>query len=275
MPRMLPNFIIIGAPRSGTTALSQYLSGHPQVFVSAQKELFFFDRRFDRGLDWYTNHFVGAEGKSAVGEASPRYMYIEEAMARMARVIPQAKLIAILRHPVDRAYSYYWHRRAYGHERREFTDIVAAELAAWHGGAPVEPLFLEGGRYRKYLSMVCRYFPREGLQVLIFEELRAAPRPTFAAVCRFLGVDETSVPADLGRVFNPYEEFRSSALRKLGARLPRFVRRRIRGLNVRRKSYPPMDPTLRQALHAQFAGENTALAAWLGRDLSIWSGRGS
>jgi len=234
--RILPNFIIIGAPRCGTTALAQYLRVHPQAFIPAYKELYFFDFRFHRGLDWYAQQFAGATGKTAVGEGTPRYMYNEEAIARMARVIPQAKLIAILRHPVDRAYSYYWHRRARRSERREFGDIVDAELAAWDSREPARTLFLEGGRYLKYLSMVCRYFPREAVQVLIFEELRAAPAPAFAAVCRFLALDETFVPPDLGRSINPYVEFRSFALRKVIARLPSSLRRRVARLNIRRAS---------------------------------------
>src|SRR5437764_7156012 len=108
----LPNFFIIGAMRSGTTSLTRYLNAHPDVFVAPGKELHFFDQRFDRGLDWYRDCFERAAGQRAIGEATQSYMYDAEAMTRLAVTVPKARLLAILRNPVDRAWSHYWLNRA-------------------------------------------------------------------------------------------------------------------------------------------------------------------
>jgi hypothetical protein len=129
MPR-LPNFVIIGAPRSGTTSLAHSLSQHPEVFVTMQvKELHFFDTNFDRGLDWYRQQFSGADAAAAkaAGEATPTYMYDETAMSRMAETVPDARLIAILRNPVDRAYSHYWMNRSLDREDLLFPVAIETE----------------------------------------------------------------------------------------------------------------------------------------------------
>ena len=260
---VLPNFIIIGAPRAGTTALTRYLSAHPQILMSARKELHFFDSHYERGLDWYARQFAVGVGKLAVGEATPTYMYKEEAIARMARALPEAKLVAILREPVDRAYSHYWLIRARGWEPLEFV----AAIKPGHGRRP----YLEEGRYLKYLRQVCRYYAREALHVVILEDLRDAPVPFYASLCRFLGVDDTFVPRTLGRPVHQYAEFRSLLLFKISHKLPPGPGRFVDRFNARHPSYPPLDPGLRQALREQFAADNAALAEWLGRDLSFWN----
>ena len=278
MAQILPNFIIIGAMRSGTTSLARYLGAHPQVFMAAKKEVHFFDFNFDRSLDWYARHFARAGGKTAVGEATPGYMYNERAIARMARLVPQARLIVVLRNPVDRAYSHYWLNRARGHEPLDFAAAIAVEperLANPELALGRRGVYLEGSRYLKHLLRVCRYYPRSALHVVIFEDLRDEPRAVFAAVCRFLGVGESFLPPNLGRPINRFVAFRSLGLRNLGRRLPRPLRRVVDRLNVREASYPPLDSALRRALQEQFAGENAALAAWLSRDLSVWSESGA
>jgi len=278
MAQILPNFIIIGAMRSGTTSLARYLGAHPQVFMVAQKEIHFYDVNFERGLSWYTGQFARAGGKRAVGEATAAYMYNEEAIARMAQTVPQARLIVVLRNPVDRAYSHYWLNRARGHEPLDFAAAIAVEperLANPKLEFGRRGVYLEGSRYLKHLLRVCRYYPRSALHVVIFEDLRDEPRAVFAAVCRFLGVEESFLPPNLGRPINRFVAFRSLGLRNLGRRLPRPLRRVVDRLNVREASYPPLDSALRRALREQFAGENAALAGWLSRDLSIWSESGA
>ncbi len=159
MPPVLPNFVIIGAPRSGTTSLSAYLGTHPQVFMSREKELHFFDRRFHRGIEWYARQFARAKGKIGIGEATPRYMYGAEAIARMYELLPETKLIAILRNPVDRAYSHYWHFRARGWEPLDFARAIAAEERGEQDHSRTRRSYLEDGRYLKYLRVVCESAP--------------------------------------------------------------------------------------------------------------------
>jgi hypothetical protein len=109
LPGRLPNFLIVGAMKSGTTSLARYLGAHPQAYVAPEKEINFFERGYvwNRGVDWYASRFEGAGDALAVGEASPSYMYWPTAIERMASVVPDARLIALLRDPVERAYSHY------------------------------------------------------------------------------------------------------------------------------------------------------------------------
>src|SRR5262245_45971784 len=123
-PTRLPTFLIVGAMRSGTTSLARYLGAHPDVFVAPEKEIHFFDRCFDRGVAWYAERFIQAAGAGAIGEATQSYMYDPDAIARMRSVVPSARLLTILRHPTDRAYSHYWLNRAHGLEDRSFEAAI-------------------------------------------------------------------------------------------------------------------------------------------------------
>lgn len=281
----LPNFLIIGAPKAGTSALAAYLEAHPDVYIPPEKEIHFFnlhytiDRadNYSRGLDWYRSKFEDAGAARAVGEATPSYMLDEDAPGRIARAIPDAKLIAILRNPVDRAYSHYWYQRSVYPSPASFGDIVRAEMRgepspAWRHPHP----YLLWGRYLPQLQRVCVHYPRESLLVLLYEDLRSSPEETFAIMCRFLDVDERVVPANVGEVVNPTRPVRSGRLRTAmlrwhaWKRLPPQLATAIDNLNRIKGPYPPMEPELRAELLEWFAADNAALASWLGRDLSVW-----
>jgi hypothetical protein len=268
----LPNFFIAGAMRSGTTSLTRYLDAHPEVFIPRVKEIHFFDlNHADKGIGWYEEHFSTVAGERAIGDATPSYMYLEDAVVRMARALPTARIIAILRNPVDRAYSHYWLRRALGVEKVDFIDAIAEESQRVALGDPRRSCpYLDMGRYVRQLKHVCRHFPRDAVHVVIFEELRDEPAKIYVEVCRHLGVDDTFVPNNLGRVVNASVSYRSASLRRVGRRLPRPLSRVVGRLNTKRNSYPPMDPGLRIDLSERFVQDNAELAAWLERDLSAW-----
>jgi Sulfotransferase domain len=128
----LPDFVIIGAQRCGTTTLYHLLTQHPHVERAATKELHFFDNHFDEGVEWYRGCFPPPEWKDGhrtiTGEATPKYLFHPAVPERAAKVIPQAKLIALLRNPVDRAYSNYHHQVKNGHETRTFKEAIEAAL---------------------------------------------------------------------------------------------------------------------------------------------------
>src|SRR6266480_7948081 len=127
--RPLPDFLILGAQKAGTTALYAYLRQHPEITGPSWKEVSFFDRHYARGEAWYRGNFpnsLRARGK-LVGEASPSYLFHPLAPERVAGLVPEAKLIALVRNPVDRAYSHYQHEVALGREPLSFEDAVAAE----------------------------------------------------------------------------------------------------------------------------------------------------
>ena len=270
----LPNFLVIGAMKSGTSSLAYHLRRHPDVFMSPEKELKFFNDRYDRGLDWYRSQFREGTGAPVIGEATPSYMYDPIAIDRMARIVPEARLIAILRDPVDRAYAHYWHAVTRKREPLSFAAAIAAEpdrLATLPQAQRRSLAYLDRGRYCEQLQRVCARFPREQLHVAVFEDLRDGPTEVLRRAAEFLGVDPGQLPGNVSKALNPYLQFRSRWLRDRARRFPKPLRKVVGRFNSVKAAYPPMDPALRRELVAHFAEPNRALEAWLGRDLTDWT----
>lgn len=269
----LPNFMIIGAMRSGTTTLSALLRAHPDVYMAPKKEVHYFSRHWERGVDWYVQQFAGRRGEVAMGEATPSYMYFDDAVERMASVVPEARLIAILRDPVDRAWSHYWRGRVWGLEELDFRRALEAEPERLQTADAGLFGYIDRGRYLRQLQNVCRFYRRDALNVVLFEDLVKAPRETLQEVCRFIGVDDSFEPPNLGVRSAPFMAVRSQRVRRLAASLrPRLLRKAVARLNQKPGvRYPEMSPEIRAETAAFFAEDNAALAAWLGRDLSNWS----
>ena len=288
MAGRLPNFLIVGSPKCGTTSLADWLRAHPQVYVPPLKEQQFFniEERWSRGVDWYADQFAAAGDATAVGEGTPLYMLWEPTLERIARVLPDARLIACLREPASRAYS-QWHDWRYrqAREGRSFARAMADELAAYDpAGEDAEHFdfdrpgahYLRHGHYLPQLEQVCRHFPRERLHVVLLEDLHREPHETFAQVCRFLGVDDGVLPEDVGRRVNRAIQFRPHLPWRLLVhhkdKLPPALAKWM-ALNLfwRRRVTPrPMAPAVRARLREHFDEDNRRLAEWLGRDLSAW-----
>lgn len=269
----LPNFLIIGAQRSGTTSLARYLETHPEVFMASEKEVHFFDRHRSEGINWYRKQFSSAS-LPAIGEATPEYMYETGIPTEMAKVVPRARLIATLRNPVDRAYSEYWFVRGRGYESLSFADAVAAEPDRLAQGASHERgryAYLDRGRYFTQLTRVLAHYPRSQLRLVLFEEFRADPVGACRSICRFLEVDDGFVPPNIGSRFGRSRTYHSLGLRRLARRLPYPLGGALSRLNTRRTTYPPMDPSLRARLLEHFRVENEALAESFDLDLSAWN----
>jgi Sulfotransferase domain len=247
--RILPSFLVIGAQRAGTTSLFVYLSQHPHVAgptsgdgtVSWPKELHFFDKRFSLGLDWYRTFFplvparqlARLRGRDLVaGEATPSYLFHPEAPERVAACLPEVRLIAILRNPIERAYSHYQKRRRMGREHLSFQRAVESEERP--GRKPDRRRsYLARGLYAEQLERWLAYFPREKLLVLRSEDLMADPAGVYAKVVDFLALERWQPES--------------------------FVLRN-------RASYAPIDPALRARLEERFTEPNLRLARLLGRD---------
>jgi len=282
---MLPNFLIIGEMKCGTTSMANYLMAHPDAFVHPEKELRFFDYRWERGLAWYDSCFTPPPGSTAVGEATPTYLFNPVARERIARSCPRAKLVVMVRNPVDRAYSHYWHWRNREGERRSFASAIDDELSSpsaqfveWNPEDPGGYQYLARGAYIRSLAALCRVIPRAQVLVVVMEDLAAEPAGTFRAVCRHLGIDSELVPEAVGGVWNGYAHvhhrglldmlLRIRAHRVLPDRVARAVFRRTYQTDVRP---PPIGPALRARLVDHFSTDNAALADWLDRDLTIWN----
>ncbi|MGH2796046.1 MAG: sulfotransferase [Actinomycetota bacterium] len=278
MAGRLPSFLIVGAAKSGTSSLWHYLREHPDVYVPPRKEINFFDdhNAFAQGVEWYSGLFTDAGDRKAVGEATPSYLTVPEAAERMASLVPDARLVAILRNPVDRAYSHYLHARYYGLERVTFPEAVERERTAPEGAA--WPYYLLSGRYLIHLERLVEHFPREQLLVLLLDDLEQDPAGTFRTLCRHLHIDESVLPKIVGEVTNRYRESRFP--RTFGLilkpavwkRIPQRYRPKVARVFTREGREPePIDERTRDELTRYFAEDNRRLGEWLGRDLSIWS----
>lgn len=198
---MLPNFLIIGAAKSGTTSLYHYLRAHPQVFMPEKKELGFFiaEENWSRGLAWYESQFEGAEDAVAVGEASPRYTMnpvYPGVPGRIAKLLPRARLIYVVRHPLERMRSHYL-------EHLLTTDEGPIEKAL-----VTYPIYLSASRYAAQIEHYLEYFPREQLLVITAEQLRSAPEQTLRRIFLFLGVDHERSAPIMRQEFNKTEDKR-------------------------------------------------------------------
>jgi hypothetical protein len=272
-PGRLPDFLVIGAMRSGTSSLARYLRAHPSICLATQKEVHFFDRNFDQGIEWYRRHFPCSHAGHLTGEATQTYLFDKEALDQMASVVPDARIIVILRHPIDRAYSHYWLNRSRGREPLEFAAAIEAEPHRVENGGLNERFwysYLGRGRYTRQLVAVAERYPRDRVSVHLFDELRDSPEATYGSICDFLGVDNGFHPPNLGTVVNPYVTFRSLRVRALSRRLPAQLRKAVARVNTRVGMYPAMDVELRRDLIARFEEEIVSLESWLGKDLSLW-----
>jgi Sulfotransferase domain len=215
--RRLPEFVIAGAQKAGTTSLFGYLSGHPRCAASWTKEVHYFDQHFARGENWYRMHFpldtppsdsYGGQATTRCFESSPYYMFDPRVPARMAETLPGAKVIFLLRNPASRAYSHYQHSVRRGREPLSFEAALDAEpqrLAGEHQRLLAEPRYqsdahrhfsyLARGAYADQLLRWQTLFPPQQLLVIEAERMFKAPREVFGQVLQFLGL-EAWMPAD-------------------------------------------------------------------------------
>jgi hypothetical protein len=242
-----PDFVIIGAQRGGTTSLYAYLSEHPRIAPAAAKELHFLTDRHERGRDWYLGQFPAELPPGVItGEATPYALFHPLSPARLRAVAPEARLIAVLRNPIERAYSHYVLERARGDEALDFVAAIEAEAerlageearlvseAGYVSEAHKHASYLARGDYAPQLERWLARFPRERLLVIRSEDLYERTAETFARVTSFLGI-----PPGAPRSFE--------------------VHNRLSG--------PPLDPAVRARLSRHFAPRNARLAALLGWD---------
>jgi hypothetical protein len=239
----------------------------------APREVRYFDRNLDRGIEWYAAQFPDRPAK-AIGESTPQYLFHPEVPPRILDVLPDVRLLAILRDPVDRAYSHYWHNRTRGQEALGFEDALEAEEGRLAGASPTEQArwsYAARGMYAEQLRHLFAVFDRARVHVLLFDDLVADPDATLSSVYRFLEVDQSFRPPPVRR--NAYFEFRSQRLRPTIRRLPIPLRRVATRLNRRPATYPPMTPSTRAALVERFRAPNADLGCLLGRALPArWRG---
>lgn len=173
----LPSFVCIGAQKSGTTWIHEALSQNPAVYLPTQrKEVHFFDRYFDKNIEWYEAFFRDSAGRLC-GEVTPAYLFDPEVPPRIRAVCPETKLLVSLRDPVRRAYSHYRQLVAKSGERRSFINVINQV-----------PEVFRRGLYHEQLSRYTALFPREQLHILFFEEIVSNPQAVYHDICSFLEI---------------------------------------------------------------------------------------
>lgn len=253
--RMLPQWLVVGAQRCGTSSLYEYLVHHPQVCRAAKEEVHYFDNNYHRGLSWYRGNFAlvggtpapkGVHRHKVTGEASPYYLPHPLALDRIAKDLPGVKILVVLRNPTDRAYSHHYHECEMGYERLSFEEALDREperLAGeaerirenptYYSFAHQNFSYVTRGYYADQMERLYRLFPRRDVMVICSERMKRDTAAVYAEVLSFLGLPGHSL-----------------------RRFPRHSAGR----------YLPMNPATRARLQDLFAPANERLFRLLGTD---------
>jgi len=216
MVKKKPNFIVIGAMKAATTSLYTYLKQHPDIFMTKVKEPMFFNN-FNQNKDYkvlgskskklnsleeYLSMFGSVENESAIGEASPAYIYNEKSPQLIKEHLPDVKIIAILRQPTDRAYSNFLHaKRADRENIKSFEEAIIQEKERIKDNWSPLYHYIQKGYYSVQLQRYYVVFPKENIKVYLFEEVVKHPKETLKDISEFLNVD-SSVEINTSKKFN-------------------------------------------------------------------------
>ena len=295
---MLPNFLVIGAGRAGTTSLHHYLKAHPAVYLPAVKSPSHFycttespgdgpapgvtQPHFVADPRAYAALFSGVRGETAIGEVSPAYLATLHAAPRIAARLPRARLVAIVRHPVDRAFARFVGRLRDGLESRtRFEEVVRDELQRPLERDDAVGTYLPASWIGHFLASYFERFPREQIRVHLFEDFQRDPLAVTQDIYAFLGVDPRVTP-DVSRrhnlsggiVRNPLVRTlwsRTGAVRAgLRAFVPASIRDRAFGIVTRDLVPVRLDPDLRADLTALYRPDIERVSTLIDRDLSHW-----
>jgi hypothetical protein len=294
----MPDFLIIGAMKAGTTTLWRQLSQHPSIFLCTPKEPQFWSRDHAqaRGLAWYASLFADARADQRAGEASTcysRWPHYGDVPARLARALPRVKLIYLLRHPIERAYSHY------GHLMEERAVAESGRVLTFEEALESLPEIVDASRYLQQIDRFLAHFPREALHVMLLDDLRAKPHASWRALQGFLEIPPVSLPRAGFDVENRSGmRVAQGKMRATVARLrrrsglstlidlvptaarhgvrrwldrPEVARRFMeREVSALQRSVSPLDLRTRASLAGRLSESTRALADFLGRDLSGW-----
>lgn len=202
---ILPNFLIVGAQKAGTTTLSEVLQQHSRIFIPIAKELHFFDdpKKYSKGLSYYSSLFSGAENAEAIGEITPVYLFYPDIPEKIANMPGKAiKIIIVLRNPADRAISHFKMEVSRRHEKRTFAQAMNEGIEGLKNGVNYNPdnNYLDRGFYAGQIKNYFRFFPAEHVLIIIFEEDFIQNRvATIKRIFNFLGVENENVKTDISK----------------------------------------------------------------------------
>lgn len=285
-PRM-PSFVCVGAPKCATTWLFRCLSEHPEVFVPDFKEINFFtvcrwgDDYESKGIDYYAELFTDAGPEQIVGDFSPNLLQDPFAPERLRALLPEARLVVMIRNPIERSRSHYHYVRDRTHYRGYSLPEILEDPSRDPAG------FLSQGLYGEQLERWLAHFPLDQLLVITTEDVRNAPEQVFRRTCQFIGADPNFVPSSWRTVANPARSLRIPSLYGLNLRVSRLlathrldrvrlllkragIPRLIQRLNEAPADNPPLSSQEVHDLAAFYHEDNARLSELLGRDYSSW-----
>jgi len=302
---LMPEFLIIGAGKSGTTSVDNYLKQHPEIFISPKKEPNFFGYELNTAADFegspelkhyqnsvtniaaYLDLFKGAKSNQKKGETSNTYMYHATAAERIMHYNPSIKMIAILRQPAERLYSRYLHlAREDRLPTAHFEDCLDRETIWWHRNDLVKE-----GFYGKHLSKFYKLFDKGQLKVILFDELRAAPQEVLKDIFGFIGVDNSieidfsveynksgfiknkTVDAIIGQNSKPKEFIKKIMPTAFFDKIKnhQFVQKRLNNARGKNLARPKLSPELKAKITNEIYAEDIKLLSTLiQKDLSHW-----
>jgi hypothetical protein len=293
--KLKPDFIIIGAAKSGTTTLYQYLCRHPNIYMCTPKEPDFFsvDAHYAKGIDWYYSLFDDAKPTQICGEASTTYSRWHQhphPVERIYQALPQVKLIYIMRHPIERAYSFYIHRYKGSLHKPEH-----AVLKTFEDTIEQQSEFIESSYYFAQIEQYLSFFPKESFLFLLMEDLISKPAATLEKILTFINADtQIDLTAEEKIVANQADDYPEWFVKKqllnplktipgvelLASLLPDQAKNNLYQM-IKKAKYkdwktsqftpPPMLPETRTMLIEHFREPNLKLAQFLDRDLSHWN----
>jgi hypothetical protein len=312
---VLPNFFVAGAPKAGTTSFYHRLDSHPQIYMSPIKEPCYFAselrienfseqwqvelrrekeslREYLRGpmtskrfggpvAEWedYLRLFRNARGETAIGEASVSYLWSQTAARKIASLIPDAKIILVLRNPVDRAFSQYLQAVSSGLVRSSFRERSEAGVNSRSPEFDVLNPFLEFGMYFEQVKRYLDLFPRENILIHIYEEMRGKPEEAMARTFEFLGVRAAEAAGSSARFMEPRVPrmmFLGYALKKIGIwqktgrMVPDSLLPAVRRAVHRPRASLKIDPEDRAFLQDHYRENILSLESLLQRNLRFW-----
>jgi len=274
---MKPYFIGIGAQKSGTSWIFANLSSHPEINMPV-KEIHFFSRsRFkDKGVGWYESHFKEKNKKN--GEFSTSYLYDEASASRIYNFYPDVKIIAVLRNPVDRAYSNY------------LNDIMAGEISNKVGffeALKEHPEYVEQGVYVEQIRRYLKYYTQNNIKIMIYEDIKTDPKKFMKKIYEFLKVDTNFVSPDLYQRINPSYVPRNQMFAKFKKKVLEFIKKTlnynfikllkktklnelINKRNIKETNNCELYKNDKKKLHKIFQNSIINLEVLINRDLTIW-----
>lgn len=281
---MLPNFIVIGAEKSATTTLCNHLKAHSDIFMPDTKEIHFFNQYdsnlvenkvyVQRGVKWYEKFFENYSGEKAVGEGTPMYLCDEKAPERIFKTLPDIKLIAILRNPVDRAYSHYWMAKGKGDVIGSFEDIVNDE----------NEKIIKRGLYAGQLQRYYQFFDKKQIIVILYEDYIEHTDVVLGKVLRFMDLDDEDLSFVKNEIYNKSGQVRSITILRLSRAISNFFRKKInlgivvdcikkvglsnfiKNWNKKEKDYPKLQENVRQKLIKYYEHDVLLMSELLNND---------